>query len=349
MQVEEAHIKAGVARAGHAEKAVGVGLVVSAETARLVHELGELEDVLVVNAGILGVGDEEGGGVLVHSGLEGLIVGIPVLIRVQVDDLEALDVRGGRIRRMGVDRGDDLVALLLLAAGLIVSVHEGRHAQNTLGAAAGLEGEAIHAGDLAHVEIGVVHDLHDALAGALVLQGVHLAHLGQVCKLLVDLGAVLDGAGALTDLDVHVGAERLLRETRIVAQHARLGDLRQGRGLLALEELGQGVHALHAGGDLRVGLVDQNAALAGAAQLENNRLVPLCLMESGANLGTSIDFLHFPSSPFITGSRSARKRACRYPPWYGPPSRSTWRTGRARGSHGRDPCRRRCAFQAAPC
>ena len=96
-------------------------------------------------------------------------------------------------------------------------------------------------------------------------------------------------------------------------------------------------------------LVDKDAALAVLAQLENDGLVPLCLMESGANLGTSIDFFHFLSSPFITGSRSARKRACRYPPWCGPPSRSTWRTGRARGSHGRDPCRRRCASQAAPC
>ena len=349
VQVEEAHIKAGVARAGHAEQTVGVRLVVSAQTAVFVDELGELEHVLVVNAGILGVGDEEGRGVLIDGRLESLVVGIAVFIRMQVDDLEALDVRGGSVGRMGVNRGDDLVALLLFAAGLIVGVHEGRHAQDALGAAAGLEGEAVHAGDLAHILAGIVHDLHDALAGALVLQGMHLAHLGEIGKLVVDLGAVLDGAGALADLDVHVGAEGLLRKAGVVAQHAGLGNFRKGRSLLALEELGQRVHAVHGLGDLRVGLVDKDAALAVLAQLENNGLVPLGLVEAGADLGASVDLFHVHSSPFITGSRSARKRACRYPPWCGPPSRSTWRTGRARGSHGRDPCRRRCAFQAAPC
>ena len=349
VQVEEAHIKAGVARAGHAKKAIGVRLVISAQAARLVDELGELQHILVVNAGVLGVRDEEGRGVLIDSRLEGLVVGITVLIRVQVDDLEALDVRSRRVGGVGVDRGDDLVALLLLTAGLVVGVYEGRHAQNALGAAAGLERETVHAGDLAHVLAGVIHDLHDALTGAFVLQGVHLAHLREVCELIVDLGAVLHGAGTLADLDVDIGAEGLLRQARVVAQHAGLGDLRQRGGFLALEELGQRVHTFHSLGDLGVSLVDKDAALAVLAQFENDGFVPLCLMETGANLGASIDLFHVLSSPFNPGSRSARRRECRYPPWCGLPSRSTWRTGRARGNHRRDPCRRRCAFRAAPC
>ena len=115
---------------------------------------------------------------LVDRGLEGLVVGVAVLIGVDVDDLEALDVGSRGVGGVGVDGGDDLVALLLLALGLEVGVDQRGHGQDALATAAGLEGEPVHAGDLTHIAVGIVHDLHDALAGALVLEGVHLTHLG---------------------------------------------------------------------------------------------------------------------------------------------------------------------------
>ena len=70
MQVEEAHVKPGVAGAGDAEEAVGIGLVIAAHAAHAVDKVGKLLDAEVVQSGILGVGADKAGRALGHCGLE---------------------------------------------------------------------------------------------------------------------------------------------------------------------------------------------------------------------------------------------------------------------------------------
>ena len=62
VQVELAEVEAGLARASDPEDAVGVGLVVAAEAAGLVHNSREVGDVGVEDTGVLGVGDDHARG-----------------------------------------------------------------------------------------------------------------------------------------------------------------------------------------------------------------------------------------------------------------------------------------------
>lgn len=224
VQVEEAHIKAGVPSAGDAQQAVGIGLVVSAQAALGVDVVHKFLHVAVVHAGVLGVGHDVTGGALGDRCLQLLQIGqTGDGVRLEVDDLEAGHGRSGGIGGMGVDGGDDLVPVLSLI--LEVGADQAGHGEDTLGAAAGLEGKAVHAGDLTHIAVGLIEDLQQALDGALVLE--RMVVLNEAGQLVVDLGAVLHGAGALADLNIHIGAQGLLGQTGVVAQYPVLGHLRQ--------------------------------------------------------------------------------------------------------------------------
>ena len=72
----------------------------------------------------------------------------------------------------------------------------------------------------------------------LVLQRMQLGHAVHADQLLVHLGRVLHGAGALADVARQVHAQRLLREAQVVAQHLVLAELRQRRRLGAPHALG---------------------------------------------------------------------------------------------------------------
>ena len=87
MEVELAQVKPRILGPGDAHEAVEVGLVIDAQPSRGVDDVHELADLLVVDAGVLGVSDEQGGGVLRHGGLQGLQVGDAALIGVEGDDL----------------------------------------------------------------------------------------------------------------------------------------------------------------------------------------------------------------------------------------------------------------------
>jgi hypothetical protein len=74
-------------------------------------------------------------------------------------------------------------------------------------------------------------------------------------ELLVDLGAVLHGAGALPDVDVEIDTQGFLTQAHVVPQHLRLRHLRQGRRVLARHTIGQAAHDVtDLGGELRLDL-----------------------------------------------------------------------------------------------
>ena len=78
---------------------------------------------------------------------------------------------------MRLDRGDDLVALLELAARRVVGAGDAGVRVGRIGAAAGLEDELIHAGQLAQDQVEAVDDLQHALQRLLVLVRVQLGDL----------------------------------------------------------------------------------------------------------------------------------------------------------------------------
>ena len=58
---------------------------------------------------------------------------------------------------MGVDGGDDLITVFALV--FEICADHGSHGHDALGTAARLEGEAVHAGNLAHVFVGLMENL----------------------------------------------------------------------------------------------------------------------------------------------------------------------------------------------
>ena len=216
MQVEVAGVEAGVARPCEPQDAVGVGLVGEGQSAGLVKHLDVLVDLRVVDAGVLGVGDHAAHGALADGRLEGLEVGIAVLVGHDRDDFEARHRRGRGIAGVREDRGDHLVALAELAARGEVGAHDAGVGVDGVRAAARLQGDGLHAGDRLEVLAAVVDDAQQPLQGLLVLPGVQFGLLVVAHELLVELGAVLHGAGALGDVGAEIHAQRHLREPQVV-------------------------------------------------------------------------------------------------------------------------------------
>ena len=303
MQVEVAQVRAELLGAHNAEQAVVVRHIAHAQAARLMHDIDELADDGVEHARILGVRDEDTGGLFAHSGLERFDAGIAVGLGIKADDLKALGGGRGGVDGVGEDRGDDLGALVLFTAVAEILLQNSGVGIDALTAAAGLEGNGVKAGDLLHDLLEIIDELEHALAGLVVLIGVHLGELVGADELLVDLGAVLHRAGAKADIDVQVLADGLLRQAQEVTQHLGLGQLRQVGLLPALE--GRGHERGDVAGDLgglpgHVG--HQHAAAAGHALLIDDGFVPLCFVEISL-----LQFRHgfFPLPYRISASASA--------------------------------------------
>ena len=74
-----------------------------------------------------------------------------------------------------------------------------------------LERETVHPADLAEQTFEAPHDLEHSLDGGLVLKWVQVGSLRTANELIVDLWRVLHRAGSLTDIDVEVDPQGLLR------------------------------------------------------------------------------------------------------------------------------------------
>ena len=282
-----AEVKARVPGAGDAQDTVGVGLVVGAEPARLVDQVDEFLDPGVEYPGILRVGDEQARCPLRDRGFQRLQVGIAVLVRIESDDLEPCGLGAGRVGGMGKDGGDDLVALARLAAGLVIGPDQRDIGVDGHRPRTGLQRETVHTRDLFEDAFEAVHDLQNTLNRFLILQGMKIGHLWTARQLIVDLGAVLHGAGPLPHVDVEIGPQVLLRQPDIVPQYLGLGQLGQVGWLFpphSSRDARQDISGLFP--DLSFDLGHEDASLALAAQLKDNWLIPAGLVET-AHIGLS--------------------------------------------------------------
>ena len=105
----------------------------------------------------------------------------------------------------------------------------------------GLEGEGLHARDLAQPPFGVIQALQGALgqfAGKLGQQGMHAGKARQGGHVFRELGVVLHGAGAKgIEIGIHAVVE--LGQIGEVAHHVQFGALGQARRALAQQGFGQ--------------------------------------------------------------------------------------------------------------
>ena len=176
---------------------------------------------------------------------------------------------------MREDRRDDLVLLIGESIFVDPGSHHGRNRENRLGTSARMQTETIHAGDRLEHPLRPVHEFKRSLHRALVLSGVQVREVGVSGEAVVDLRAVLHRTGTLPYVDGLVRTDVLLAQVHIVFQDPHLGHLGE-RGRVRPRHVAQVGKA--GCGHIRLHLGKQNAALAGARQFEQDRLVPTGLV-----------------------------------------------------------------------
>ena len=142
------HVKAHVAGPDLAHDGVEVGPVVVAQAAGVVDDLGDLQDVGVEQAQGVGIGEHQAGGVRAGGLAQGFQVHAALGVGGDGDHVKARHGGRGRVGAMG-SVGDQDLGPGAVAPGLMVLADEQQAGVLTVGAGGGLEGHAVHAGDLA--------------------------------------------------------------------------------------------------------------------------------------------------------------------------------------------------------
>src|SRR5450759_4506982 len=251
--VEVHHVEAHVAGPADAEHGVDVGAVVVEQAAGVMHEPGDLRDVLVEDAEGVGIGEHETGEIVVKQLPERLKVDAAAGVAADGDGLVPRHDDAGRVRAVGGVGDDDApgVAPLRVMRG----ADDEQAGELAVGAGRRLESGGVEAGDLGQPPLELVHELERALDERLRLVRMQAGEALQTADHLVDPGVVLHRAGAeriAAALDAEV-ERRQVREVTQEVQFADLGETRRGRAAqagrhqLAHRDLG------HVGGGQAVG------------------------------------------------------------------------------------------------
>ena len=225
VQVQVDAVEAHVAGADYAHNGVQVGTVVVAQTASLVDQAGDLQDVLIEDTYGVGVGKHQTGGILAQNSLQRLQIHAAVGCGGDVYDGVATHGSGGGVSAVG-GVGDDDLAALAVAPGFMVLLDQQHAGELAVSAGGRLEGHVVHAGDLTQQLPSGVQHLLTAFHGVLGSQGMHAGKAGQSGHFLVNAGIVLHGAGAQR-VEAGVDAVNTLVQLSVVAAEVGLTDLGQ--------------------------------------------------------------------------------------------------------------------------
>ena len=225
-------VKAHVAGTDDAHHGVEVRAVVIAQTAGLVHDFGDLKNVLVKDADRIGVGEHETRRVGTDRSTQRVKVDAAVAAGGDIYDLEAAHGSRCRVRAVGRVRNDDLRARGVAAVD-VISLDEHDAGKLAVRARRRLERDGVHAEDLGKLGAEDVIRLQRTLYRLNVLQRVELRKAGQRRHVLVDLGVVLHRAGAKR-IEAVIHAVNALAKRRIVAGQLVFGNMRQMQRRFAL-------------------------------------------------------------------------------------------------------------------
>ena len=259
VQVQVDAVEAHVAGPGHAHDGVQVGTVVIAQTAGLVDNTGDLQNVGIKNTHSVGVGQHQARGIGAHGGPEALQIHAALVIGRNVHHGEASHHGTGGVGAVGGVRDDDLGT-----GGIppveVVGPDQQQAGVLAMGAGGGLQGHGVHARDFLQQVGGLIHHFQAALDGFFGLQGVDTGEARQSRQFLMDAGVILHGAGA-QGVEAVIDAVGLLGQFGVMALHVDFRQLGQlGRGT-AQEFRRQGVLRGGAGGQ-------QGTAAAGRASFK---------------------------------------------------------------------------------
>ena len=208
---------------------VQVGPVVVQGAAGVVDHPADLGDVLVEQAERVRVGEHQAGDLVVDLGPQVVEVDAAPPVGRHLDHLVARHGHGRRVGAVGGVGGQHLGALL--AAVGVVGAGEEQPRQLPVGARGGLEADVLEAADLGQGTLQAPHQLQRTLGALRVLRGVQAGVARQRGDPLVEARVVLHRAGA-ERIGAGVEVEVAPRETVVVADDLRLGDLGELRGAL---------------------------------------------------------------------------------------------------------------------
>ena len=126
-----------------------------------------------------------------------------------------------------------------VAARIVIGFHQQHPGQFPVCARGGLQGERVHAGDLAQVRRQLVHYGPAACNGVRGRERVHMSKAGQTPRGLIDGGVIFHGATAQR-VEPAVHAVGAVSQLGVMTVHIHFRQLRQNRRDLAAEGLRQG-------------------------------------------------------------------------------------------------------------
>ena len=154
VQIQMHHVKSHVSGPHNAHDGVQVGSVVVAEPARLVHDLGDFQNIFVKQTHRVGVGQHKSGRVLANCLTQLIQVHAAVLPGWDADHLVAAHGGAGRVGAVGGIRDNDLGPLLVPAVH-VVCLDQQQAGELAVGARRGLKCHGVHARDLAQKPLRV--------------------------------------------------------------------------------------------------------------------------------------------------------------------------------------------------
>ncbi len=194
VEVDVEDVDAHVSRTDDAGQGVHVGAVHIEQAPLGMDDLGDPADIRLEDAERIGVGDHQGGHVLVHDAGQVLEIDGPLLVRLDLFDRVAAEVGARRVRPMSRVGDEDVLA------GVSPRLEGGpdeHHARElAVGAGRRLEGERIHPGDLAEEPFDLLEEAEVPLDELLGGVGVGADEARERRQPLIDLRVVFHRAGA---------------------------------------------------------------------------------------------------------------------------------------------------------
>ena len=231
MQIQVDAVKAHIARTNDAHDSVQIRAVIIAQTARVVDDLRDFEDVLVENTDCIGVREHQSRRLRPDGGAERREIDAAVCTGRDIDHAEARHDGRGRIRAVGGVRDDDLCPGRI-AACKVIRLDEQQAGKLAVRACGGLERERVHTGHFAKQLSRFIQQLQRALRRLLRLERMEPRKARQRRKGFIDLGVVLHRARAQR-IEAVVHAVDAVRQRGIVPDKLIFAHLRQAQRLLA--------------------------------------------------------------------------------------------------------------------